>query len=455
MSVECFPTNGTQTSDACSSLGRLPAEADSEAVSTETPHVQTPETKPAAAQLVNPQQQADRAAAQLSAVPLHLSMPVLSDSIAPVADASGMCNNQAFLAEALARLCKRVSEEGQGQPEEQQPSHCSQASQQHMSHAALPAAVSKDMPDSQDYQATVAEALARLCKRVSEEGQSQSADQVVTSYSPADKPVTDDSMSPAVAPSLFAVAESSQPACNTQVSSADCQHSADDAADSVADVLTAIVNAVVSSEVQQHAAVDQAVDELLAEVCAALEPMQLSMPAGTTVVKHLVSLPADICTDTESMASLPALPAADSHSVSVITESHTPPGQLPELSRQLGIPSAVSLVMIEQQLPVPSSSSDGKENVPVGEAGLLIKAKEQGHAKPGMSSLARGRQWWHDRTAFQQMAASVPTEPAQVTHLVLMTVAANMTESYLIGGRLSICTMLTSMTLKASAYVIL
>lgn len=446
MSVECFPTtNGTQTSDDCSSWGRLPAEAGPEAVSTETPHVQSPETKPAAAQLVNPPQQADRAAAQLSAVPLHMSMPALSDSIGPLADASGVCNNQAFLAEALARLCKRVSEEGQGQPADQQPSHCSQASQQHMSHAALPAAVSKDIPDSQDYQATVAEALARLCKRVSEEGQSQSADQVVTSYSPADKPVTDDSMSLAAAPSLFAAAESSQPACNTQVSSADCRHSADDAADSVADVLTAIVDAVVSSEVQQHAVVDQAVDELLAEVCAALEPMQLSMPAGTTIAKHMVNLPAEFCSDMESIASLPALPAADSHSV--ITKLVTPPGQLPKLSTKLGTPSAANVVVTEHQLPVPSSSGNGKENVPVGQAGLPIKANEQGHAKPGMSSLARGRQWWHDRTAFQQMAAAVPTEPAQVTHLVLITVAANMTESQLIGGKLSICAKLASMSL--------
>lgn len=453
MSVEAFPTYGTQTSDDCSSLGRLPAEAGPEAVSTETPHVQTPETKPAAAQLVNPPQQADRAIAQLSAVPSHLSMPVLSNSIAPLADASGRCYNQAALAEALARLCKRVSEEIQGQTEDQQPSNCSQAGQQHMSHAALPAAVSKDMPDSHEYQATVAEALARLCKRASEEGQSQSADQVVTSYSPADNPVTDDSMSLAAAPSLFAVAETSQPARNTQVSSADCQHSADDAADSVTDVVTAILDAVVSSEVQQHDMVDQAVDELLAEVCAALEPMQLSMPAGTTIAKHMVSLPADICSDMELMASLPALPAADSHSV--ITKLVTPPGQLSELSTKLGTPSAANVVMTEQQLPVPSSSSNGKENVPVGQAGLPIKAEEQGQAKAGMGSLAGGRQWWHDRNAFQQMAASVPTEPAQVMHLVLITVAANMTESQLIGGKLSICTKLASMSLKASAYVIL
>ena len=143
-----------------------------------------------------------------------------------------------------------------------------------------------DVSDSLDYKASLAEALARLCKRASEDGQAQSASQAVRDclqQNVQEAGATPLSLSAAA---QHAAASGADAAANNPQSPAGpeenlntaCGLSADDAYETFSDDHLAMVDALMSSEVQ-HAAVDQMVDDLLDEVSASLQPLQSSLPA--------------------------------------------------------------------------------------------------------------------------------------------------------------------------------
>jgi len=141
-----------------------------------------------------------------------------------------------------------------------------------------------DASDSQDYMASLAEALARLCKRASEDGQAQSANQAVTDCQQQhvqEAGATPLSLSAAAAAATGADAAADNPQSpagpEDNLSTA-CSVSAGDASETVSDGHMAMADALMSSEVQ-HAEVDQVVDDLLDEVSAPLQPMQSSLPA--------------------------------------------------------------------------------------------------------------------------------------------------------------------------------
>ena len=125
-----------------------------------------------------------------------------------------------------------------------------------------------DTPDTLDYAAAFAQALANLCRRASEQSRVQPAQQAVSEFQN-----------------------------NSSQVGAGSSKSAKNAAETISDDLTAMVDSLVSSEVQ-HAAVDQVLDDLLAEVAAPLQPVQSSMPVDTSGVSPMVSprvsLPADM-----------------------------------------------------------------------------------------------------------------------------------------------------------------
>ena len=149
------------------------------------------------------------------------------------------------------------------------------------------AACTFDASDRPDYAADVAEALARLCKRASEEGQGQSANQAVTDcqqqhvqtaaeltlHPPVAAAATDATYDAAA----YSPQSSAGPGENPNTASS---VSAGDACDSTDVVHTAMVTSLMSSEIQ-HAAVDQVLDELLAEVSAPLQSVQSSTPADS------------------------------------------------------------------------------------------------------------------------------------------------------------------------------
>ena len=141
-----------------------------------------------------------------------------------------------------------------------------------------------DASDSLDYVASLAEALARLCKRASEDGQAQSAHQAAKDCQQQhvqEAAANTLSLSAAAATTdadALAV-DSPQSSANLEANlNTACSMSADDAAETVSDDGMAMVDALMTSEVQ-HAAVDQVLDDLLDEVAASLQPMQSSLPA--------------------------------------------------------------------------------------------------------------------------------------------------------------------------------
>ncbi len=142
-----------------------------------------------------------------------------------------------------------------------------------------------DASDSQDYMAYLAEALARLCKRASEDGQGHSASQAVTDYQQHHMhQVTQTTLSLSAAAAAIdadAAADSPQSSAGPEENlNTACSVSAGDASETVSDGHMAMADALMSSEVQ-HAEVDQVVDDLLDEVSACLEPVQSSMPADS------------------------------------------------------------------------------------------------------------------------------------------------------------------------------
>ena len=168
----------------------------------------------------------------------------------------------------------------------------------------------------------------------------------------------------------------------------------------------------------QHAAADQVVDELLAQVSAPLQPLQSSMPADISPrvspmvsprVSPRVSLLAH-CFAPQQAVSLPAVTTPDGCCVSTTSHSHP----LPPIATAAKHSSA-------ELLPVgfPSSSSSGKENCPVVEAGHVSMSGEvkQDRAVADTMGRGRGRVCCLDRSTFQEMAQALPTEPSsQVMH---------------------------------------
>ena len=151
--------------------------------------------------------------------------------------------------------------------------------------------------DASDSKTSLAEALARLCKRASEDGQARSANQSVTGYQQQhaqEAAANTLSLSAAAATPDTVAVDSSQSSANLEENlNTACSVSADDAAETVSDDHMAIVDALMTSEVQ-HAEVDQVLDELLAEVSAPFQPVQSSLPAGSSEATLKVSLPSNL-----------------------------------------------------------------------------------------------------------------------------------------------------------------
>lgn len=346
-----------------------------------------------------------------------------------------------------------------------------------------------DMPDSPDYEAALAQALANLCRRVSEENRVQPAHQAVPVCKQNNEQNTvDSSLSRPAAgvTDLNFLANSSEFQNNSSQVGAGSSKSAGNAAETFSDDLTAMVGSLLSSEVQhaavdqvldnlltevaaplqpvqsimpadtsgvkpmvsprvsprvslpaklfapQHAAVDQVLDDLLTEVSAPLRPVQSSMPAGSCEATLMVSLPADKGSAKQMLASMPPIPAPDT--LSMRASNRSPPllAQLSCLSSKplavakelAGTPgqpvgTASEPVLAEAQLSVPSGSSSNKENDPMLETVPPSKVRKQTADKGGDGSMVISRGCCLDRRTFEEMAQALPTEPSsQVMQLV-------------------------------------
>ena len=393
-----------------------------------------------------------------------------------------------------------------------------------------------DASDRPDYAADVAEALARLCKRASEDGQGQSAKQAVTDCQQRHvQTAAEFTLNPPVAAAAAdanstTAADSSQSsdvvhtAMVTSLMSSEVQHAevdqvldelladvsaplqsvqsstpADSVATIVSEDLAAMLVALVSSQVQ-HAAVDPIVDELLDEVAAPFQAVQSSIPAGISgmvspVVSPTVSLPAKCsegpekdlnsgCSESAEDASetisadhmvmadalmtrqvqhaavdqvldnlldevaapvqavQSSMPADTSGRVSPILSptvsllgNSFAPQQAASLPAVPALDSnCVSSPTHSQPLPpaataakhssaelvrvVPPSSSTGKENSPVVEASRGVN---QDRAVVGTLGKGRDRVCCLDRHTIQQMAQALPTEPSsQVVQLTMV-----------------------------------
>ena len=163
----------------------------------------------------------------------------------------------------------------------------------------------------------------------------------------------------------------------------------------------------------QHAAADQVVDELLAQVSAPLQPLQSSMPADISprvspMVSPRVSLLAH-CFAPQQAVSLPAVTTPDGCCVSTTSHSHPLPPIMTAAKHSSADLSPVAF----------PSSSTGKENSPVVEAGhvSMSRAVKPDRAVVGTMGVGRGRVCCLDRSTFQEMAQALPTEPSsQVMH---------------------------------------
>ena len=141
-----------------------------------------------------------------------------------------------------------------------------------------------DASDRPDYAADVAEALARLCKRASEDGQGQSAEKANTGCKQQhEQTAAELTLNPTIAAAAAgaAAANSSQSSAGQEESRGTaCSVSTGDACDSTNGVHTAMVTSLKTREIQ-HSAVDQVLNELLAEVSAPLQSAQSSTPADS------------------------------------------------------------------------------------------------------------------------------------------------------------------------------
>ncbi|KAL0030720.1 hypothetical protein WJX77_003621 [Trebouxia sp. C0004] len=177
-----------------------------------------------------------------------------------------------------------------------------------------------------------------------------------------------------------------------------CSESAEDAADTISDDHMAMVDVLMTSEVQ-HAAVDQVLGDLLAEVSAPPQAVQSSMPADTS-------------------------------------------GRV----SRVGSPSQAKCSSAELTLVVPSSSSSGKENIPVVEARHVSMSRGLNQDR----AVGRGRMCCLDRSTFQEVAQALPPERrAQLGHQI--TVCWIKEKIADLGGGPAHLTILTSLPPPSSA----
>ena len=454
MFVDCIATTGSQATVGASIADVTPSEAGAACDMSSSDHLDT-----ALAAFDNPkvaQAPCLHSSASVHVTPVSLCQPGFC-----FFDASDNLDYKATLAEALARLCKRASEDGQAQSASQAVRDCSQQNVQEagatpLSLSAAAAATDTDAAaDKPQSPAGPEETLSTACSVSAGEASGTVSDDhmamvdaLMTSelqYAAVDQVVDDllDEVSTSLQPM-----QSSLPA--------------DNAADTSSDDLTATINALVSSEAQhaavdqvvdnllaglaapfqpaqssvpadttgmaspivslpancvaaQHAAVDQVVDELLAQVSAPLQPLQSSMPADISPrvspmvsprVTPMGSLPAN-CFAPQQAVSLPAVTTPDSCCVSSTTHSYP----LPPIATAAKHSSAEFSPAV---FPSSSSSSTGKENSPGVEAGRvsMSRAMKQDRAVVGTMSGGRGRVCCLDRNTFQEMAQALPTEPS-------------------------------------------
>ena len=231
--VDCIATTGSQASVEALIAVTVPSEAGAAPDMSSADNLDTtsaPTDNPTVAQ----------APCHHSPALMDVSMAAHCASATCTFNASDSPDYEADVAEALARLCKHASEDGQGQSAEQASTNCKQQDVQTAAEITLNTACSVSAGDACDRTDVVH--IAMVDARASSEVQHAAVDQVL------------DKLLAEVSAPLLSV-QSSMPA--------------DSAADIVSDDLAAMVVALVSSQVQ-HAAVDQVVDDLLAEVAAPL-----------------------------------------------------------------------------------------------------------------------------------------------------------------------------------------
>ncbi len=457
MFVDCIATTGSQATVGASIADITPSEAGAACDMSSSDHLDT-----ALAALDNPkvaQAPCLHCSASVDVTPLSLCQPGFC-----FFDASDSLDYKATLAEALARLCKRASEDGQAQSASQAVRACQQQNAQEegatpLSLSAAAAATDTDAAvDNPQSPAGLEEILNTACSVSADDNAYETisddhmamVDALMSSqvqHAAVDQVVDDllDDVSASLPPM-----QSSLPA--------------DNAADTSSDDLTATINALVSSEAQhaavdqvvddllaglaapfqpaqssvpadttgmaspivslpancvaaQHAAADQVVDELLAQVSAPLQPLQSSMPADISPrvspmvsprVNHVVSLLAH-CFAPQQAVSLPAVTTPDGCCVSTTSHSHPLPPIMTAAKHSSADLSPVGF----------PSSSTGKENSPVVEAGhvSMSRAVKPDRAVVGTMGRGRGRVCCLDRSTFQEMAQALPTEPSsQVMH---------------------------------------
>ena len=446
--VDCIATTGSQATVGASTADIMPSEAGAARDMSSSDQLDTALTA-----LDNPrvaQPPCLQSSASVDVSPLALCQPDFC-----FFDASDSLDYKASLAEALARLCKRASEDGQGQSANQavtdcQQQHVQEAAANSLSLSAAAATTDADAVavDSPQSSANLEENLNTAC--------SVSADDAAETVSDNHMAIVDALMTSEVQHAAVdqvvddLLAEVSAPLQPMQSSLP-----ADNAPDTISDDLTAMMNALVSSEAQhatvdqvvdklldevaapfqpvqssmpadiggmvspivnlpansvspQHAAVDQVLDELLDEVSAPLQSVQSSMPADTSGrVSPRVSLPAN-CFAPQQAVSLPAVTAPDSCCVSSTTHSQP-------------LPPAAQRSSAELSPAVPSSSSSGKENIPVVEPTHVSMSRAVNQDRAVVGTLGRGRVCCLGRSTFQEMAQALPTEPSsQVVQLTMV-----------------------------------
>ncbi len=408
--VDCIATTGSQATVGASTADIMPSEAGAACDMSSSDHLDT-----AVAALDNPrvaQAPCLHSSASVDVTPLALCQPDFC-----FFDASDSLDYKASLAEALARLCKRASEDGQGQSASQADRDCQQQNVQEA--GATPLSLSAAAA------ATGADAAAGNPQ--SPAGPEENLDTACSvSADDASETVRDDHMAMVDALMTSEVQHAAVDQVNDDLldevsaSLQPMQSSlpADNAADTISNDLTATIHALVSSEAQ-HAAVDQVVDnllagvaaplldELLAQVSAPLQPVQSSMPADISgrvsrMVSPRVSLPAN-CFAPQQAVSLPAVTAPDGCCISSTTHSQP----LPPIATAAKRSSAeLSPVVFS------SSSSSGKENSPVVEAGHVSMSRAVKQDRAVVGTMGRGRVCCLDRSTFQEMAQALPSEPS-------------------------------------------
>ncbi len=282
--VDCNATIGSQSAVRASNADIMPSEAGVAPDISSSDQLDTALTA-----LDNPrvaQPPCLQSSASVDVSPLALGQPDLC-----FFDASDSLDYMASLAEALARLCKRASEDGQAQSANQAVTDCQQQRVQEAAAntlslsvaAATTDAVAVDSPQSS---ANLEENLNTAC--------SVSADDASETVSHDHMAMADALMSSEVQhAAVDQVLEQLLDEVSAPLQLAQSSMPADNAADTSSDDLTATINALVSSEAQ-HAAVGQVVDELLAEVAAPFQPVQSTMPNDIGgMVSPIVNLPAN------------------------------------------------------------------------------------------------------------------------------------------------------------------